>query len=149
MLVEDIAQLMAMIAREQIETKEDTTVKGGAFDGFNESPFGYLRGEGTDAASLEPIWVVDKERPKYDQIFQSLDPIDGKITGPKVKSVMVKSKLPNRVLAKIWKLSDIDRDGRLDSDEFALAMHLMHCKLEGHHLPLLLPQHLIPPSKRS
>jgi GTPase SAR1 family protein len=149
MLVEDIAQLMAMIAREQIETKEDTTVKGRAFDGFNESPFGYLRGEGTDAASLEPIWVVDKERPKYDQIFQSLDPIDGKITGPKVKSVMVKSKLPNRVLAKIWKLSDIDRDGRLDSDEFALAMHLMHCKLEGHHLPLLLPQHLIPPSKRS
>jgi hypothetical protein len=90
MLVEDIAKLIAMIPREQIETKEDTTVKGAQFDGFNESPFGHLRGEGIDAPSLEPIWVVDKERPKYDQILQSLDPIDGKITGPKVKSVMVK-----------------------------------------------------------
>ena len=45
---------MAMIPREQIETKEDTTVKGEAFDGFNKSPFGYSRGEGIDA-SLEPI----------------------------------------------------------------------------------------------
>ncbi len=47
---------MAMIPREQIETKEDTTVKGEAFDGFNESPFGYSRGEGIDA-SLKPVWV--------------------------------------------------------------------------------------------
>jgi hypothetical protein len=44
---------------------------------------------------------------------------------------MIKSKLPNNVLGKIWKLSDVDRDGMLDSDEFALAMHLMNIKLDG------------------
>lgn len=62
---------------------------------------------------------------------------------------MVKSKLPNTVLSKIWKLADIDKDGMLDSDEFALAMHLIEVKVEGNDLPLKLPDHLIPPSKRS
>lgn len=64
------------------------------------------------------------------------------------KAEMVKSKLPNSVLGKIWKLSDIDNDGFLDADEFALAMHLIHVKLEGHDLPVDLPNHLVPPSKR-
>jgi hypothetical protein len=64
------------------------------------------------------------------------------------KSEMIKSKLPNSVLGKIWKLSDIDKDGMMDADEFALAMHLINVKLDGHELPLELPPHLIPPSKR-
>lgn len=61
---------------------------------------------------------------------------------------MVKSKLPNSVLSKIWKLSDVDKDGKLDSDEFALAMHLINIKLDGNDLPTDLPDHLLPPSKR-
>lgn len=64
------------------------------------------------------------------------------------KGEMVKSKLPNSVLGKIWKLSDIDKDGLLDADEFALAMHLINVKLDGHDLPPELPDHLLPPSKR-
>lgn len=65
------------------------------------------------------------------------------------KSEMVKSKLPNSVLGKIWKLSDIDQDGLLDADEFALAMHLINVKIEGHDIPSELPDHLVPPSKRN
>ena len=61
---------------------------------------------------------------------------------------MIKSKLPNNVLGKIWKLSDVDKDGMLDADEFCLAMHLMNVKLDGHDLPTDLPAHLVPPSKR-
>lgn len=61
---------------------------------------------------------------------------------------MVKSKLPNTVLGKIWKLADVDRDGYLDADEFALAMHLINVKISGHDIPAMLPSHLIPPSKR-
>lgn len=61
---------------------------------------------------------------------------------------MLKSRLPNPVLGKIWKLSDIDKDGNLDMDEFALAMYLIEVKLSGHDLPTELPEHLIPPSKR-
>lgn len=64
------------------------------------------------------------------------------------KSEMVKSKLPNSVLGKVWKLADVDKDGMLDSDEFALAMHLINVKLDGHDIPSELPAHLVPPSKR-
>lgn len=61
---------------------------------------------------------------------------------------MIKSKLPNSVLSKIWKLSDLDKDDMLDSEEFALAMYLIKIKLEGNNLPNELPAHLVPPSKR-
>ena len=78
---------------------------------------------------------------------------------------MIKSKLPNNVLGKIWKLADVDKDGMLDADEFALAMHLINVKLDGelnyphidqtdsisiagHDLPAELPSHLVPPAKR-
>ena len=64
------------------------------------------------------------------------------------KSEMVKSKLPNSVLSKIWKLADVDKDGMLDSEEFALAMHLINIKIDGNDIPTDLPNHLIPPSKR-
>ena len=80
---------------------------------------------------------------------QNLNPINGKITGASAKSELVKSKLPNTILGKIWKLSDIDRDGMLDADEFALAMHLVNLKLEGHELPMELPEHLVPPTKQA
>ena len=77
-----------------------------------------------------------------------MGPVKGKISGSIAKKEMVKSKLPNPVLAKVWRLSDVDADGALDSDEFALAMHLIHIKLEGYDLPEDLPEHLIPPSKK-
>ena len=62
---------------------------------------------------------------------------------------MLKSKLPNNVLAKIWTLSEIDKDGMLDADEFALVMHLVGIKIDGQDLPEELPEYLVPPSKRS
>lgn len=82
------------------------------------------------------------------QIFNSLNPVDGKVNGANAKQEMVKSKLPNTVLAKIWKLADVDKDGYLDADEFALAMHLIKVKVGGHDIPQALPSHLVPPSKR-
>ena len=82
-------------------------------------------------------------------IFLELSPVKGKISGSVAKKEMIKSRLPNPVLAKVWRLADVDSDGMLDSDEFALAMHLINVKLEGYDLPDELPEHLIPPSKKS
>lgn len=123
-------------------------LRGGAFENVNESPFGYGRGEGVDAGSYDTDWVVEKDREKYVQIFNSLNPVDGKVNGANAKQEMVKSKLPNTVLGKIWKLADVDRDGALDADEFALAMHLINIKISGHDIPATLPSHLVPPAKR-
>lgn len=154
MLAEDIAKLMQIIPLEDsVGSSEEfdssaNTVKGGAFEGYNDSPFGYGRGEGVDQGRGETEWIVARERYDYDDIFDTLNPIDGKITGSSAKKEMVKSKLPNSVLGKIWKLADVDKDGMLDSDEWALANHLIKIKLEGHDLPTELPDHLVPPSKR-
>jgi len=152
MLAEDIAKLMAMVPLEEAMSKDHGTdkIEGGAFDGVMESktPFMYKGGEGINAGVGEVEWVISKDRYKYDAMFDSLNPIDGKVTGASAKGEMIKSKLPNNVLGKIWKLSDVDKDGMLDADEFALAMHLMNIKLDGHDLPSELPAHLVPPTKR-
>lgn len=147
MLATDISKLMAMIPQEQLDHKEEGLIRGGHFDS-KASPFGFGRGEGADEGSLQTEWVVTKERHKYDIIFNQLDPKDGKVSGAAAKNEMVKSKLPNAVLGKVWKLSDIDKDGLLDADEFALAMHLITVKLDGYDLPVDLPDHLVPPAKR-
>lgn len=150
MLAEDMTRLMNMLPHEDSMRKTDhPSVQGGAFDGVAESPFGVGIGEGVDKGRGEAEWVVTKDRYKYDDTFNSLGPIDGKITGASAKAEMVKSRLPNSTLGKIWKLSDIDKDGMLDAEEFALSMHLINIKLEGNEIPVELPPHLIPPSKKT
>nr|KAF6269825.1 EH domain containing 1 [Pipistrellus kuhlii] len=147
MLANDIARLMVMVRQEESQMPSQV-VKGGAFDGTMNGPFGHGYGEGAGEGIDDIEWVVGKDKPTYDEIFYTLSPVNGKITGANAKKEMVKSKLPNTVLGKIWKLADVDKDGLLDDEEFALANHLIKVKLEGHELPTDLPPHLIPPSKR-
>ena len=45
-------------------------------------------------------------------------------------------------------LADVDNDGRLTSEEFCLAMHLIDVAKTGQPLPGKLPAELIPPSYR-
>lgn len=147
MLANDIARLMAMVRQEEAAMPSQT-VKGGAFEGTMTGPFGHGYGEGASEGIDELEWVVGRDKPTYDEIFYTLSPINGKVSGAAAKKEMLKSKLPNTVLGKIWKLADVDKDGLLDDEEFALANHLIKVKLEGHELPPTLPDHLVPPSKR-
>uniref|UniRef100_A0A3Q1H753 EH-domain containing 3 n=2 Tax=Anabas testudineus TaxID=64144 RepID=A0A3Q1H753_ANATE len=147
MLANDIASLMVLVRQEETQ-RPNPVVKGGAFDGTLDGPFGHGYGEGAGEGIDEAEWVVARDKPAYDEIFYTLSPVNGKVTGANAKKEMVKSKLPNTVLGKIWKLADIDKDGMLDDEEFALANHLIKVKLEGHELPSELPAHLVPPSKR-
>ncbi|XP_043942018.1 epidermal growth factor receptor substrate 15 isoform X2 [Protopterus annectens] len=94
-------------------------------------------------------WAVKvEEKAKFDVIFDSLNPVNGVLSGEKVKPVLINSKLPVDVLGRVWELSDIDRDGFLDRDEFAVAMHLVYRALEKEQVPLSLPYCLVPLSKR-
>lgn len=94
-------------------------------------------------------WVVKpEEKKKFDSIFDSLGPVGGMLTGDKVKPVLLNSKLPVDILGRVWELSDIDRDGMLDRDEFSVAMYLVYRALEGEPVPMSLPPPLVPPSKR-
>lgn len=149
MLSNDMTKLMQMLPAEEASTSSDKMVRGGAFVGTEQGPFGAGYGEGADygAGEIEE-WVVQENKDKFDKLFFEMGPSDGKVSGAKAKKQMVLSKLPNTVLGRIWKLADVDRDGMLDQDEFALCQHLMQVKLDGHELPANLPPHLIPPSKR-
>lgn len=46
-------------------------------------------------------------------------------------------------------LADINNDGRLTRDGFAVAMNLIQKKLAGTDIPATLPRSLIPPSMRA
>lgn len=102
--------------------------------------------------SLPPAavnWTIQKaEREKYDNLFDSLQPINGLIPGNKVKNVLMESKLPLETLGKIWDLADQDKDGQLDRHEFVVAMHLVYKALEKYAIPNTLPPELMPPPKR-
>ncbi|XP_073419836.1 epidermal growth factor receptor substrate 15 isoform X2 [Dendrobates tinctorius] len=99
--------------------------------------------------AVDSPWAVrPEEKAKYDAIFDSLSPMNGFLSGDKVKPVLLNSKLPVEVLGRVWELSDIDHDGLLDRDEFAVAMFLVYSALEKEPVPMVLPSALVPPSKR-
>ncbi|NXV06107.1 EHD2 protein, partial [Cettia cetti] len=126
--------------------EEEPGVRGGAL----EEPLGPFGASSEDEDEDEDgdEWVVMKDKAKYDEIFYGLAPSGGKLSGRRARGWMVASNLPNSVLGRIWQLSDVDRDGMLDHEEFALAGHLIGAKLEGRGLPTDLPPRLVPPSKR-
>ncbi|XP_032756303.1 intersectin-1 isoform X1 [Rattus rattus] len=86
------------------------------------------------------IWAITvEERAKHDQQFQSLKPISGFITGDQARNFFFQSGLPQPVLAQIWALADMNKDGRMDQVEFSIAMKLIKLKLQGYQLPSALP----------
>uniref|UniRef100_A0A8C3AKR9 Epidermal growth factor receptor pathway substrate 15 like 1 n=1 Tax=Cyclopterus lumpus TaxID=8103 RepID=A0A8C3AKR9_CYCLU len=94
-------------------------------------------------------WAIRlDEKGKFEGIFESLCPVNGLLSGDKVRPVLINSKLPLDALGKIWDLSDVDKDGLLDKDEFTVAMHLVYRAMEKEPVPTILPASLIPPSKR-
>lgn len=154
LLTTDIANLVPLLQQQELRKKSLPGVLDGEFLGtfrpehYRRDPFKELPRDDESSDIDFDEWVVEKYKPKYDEIFFNLSPNEGKLSGTKVKEWMTTTLLPNSVLAHIWRLSDVDGDGMLDNEEFALAVHLIEGKLEGHWLPRELPPHLVPPSKR-
>ncbi|XP_025925484.1 EH domain-containing protein 2 [Apteryx rowi] len=153
LLCRDAAALVPLLQHEELAAPE-AAVHGGAFEGARRGPFAEGAAEREEeeeeeaAAAAGDEWVVTKDKPKYDEIFYTLAAADGKVSGRRARGWMLGSRLPSSVLGRIWQLSDVDGDGRLDHEEFALASHLIGAKLEGRGLPADLPRRLVPPSKR-
>uniref|UniRef100_A0A670ICI0 Intersectin 2 n=1 Tax=Podarcis muralis TaxID=64176 RepID=A0A670ICI0_PODMU len=76
---------------------------------------------------------------KYDKQFDSLKPVGGYVTGDQARTFFLQSGLPSPVLAEIWALSDLNKDGKMDQQEFSIAMKLIKLKLQGQPLPVVLP----------
>lgn len=154
LLTTDIASYVSLLQRQETIKKSLPSVLDGDFLGtfppeyYKRDPFKEPPKDDESSETDFDEWLVEKYKPKYDEIFYNLSPNEGKLSGTKVRRWMTTTLLPNSVLAHIWRLSDVDGDGMLDNEEFALAVHLIEEKLEGHWLPRELPSHLVPPSKR-
>ncbi|XP_040163348.1 epidermal growth factor receptor substrate 15-like 1 isoform X1 [Anopheles arabiensis] len=88
-------------------------------------------------------WSMKPEkRQQYEQLFDSLGPMNGLLPGAKVRMTLMNSKLPVETLGRIWDLADQDRDGSLDKHEFCVAMHLVYEALDKRAIPAMLPPQL-------
>uniref|UniRef100_T1IY47 Intersectin-1 n=1 Tax=Strigamia maritima TaxID=126957 RepID=T1IY47_STRMM len=90
----------------------------------------------------DPWRVTPEERAKHDDQFVQLKPISGFITGEQAKNFLILSQLPPAVLGQIWALADMNADGKMDKNEFSIAMKLIQMKLKGFEVPKVLPPSL-------
>jgi len=114
---------------------------GNAFNPFEEDP---------DRAATRVPWAIDEGFIKESQnaMFQ-MRLTSGKLSGAAARDHFLGSGLTVADLKAVWNLSDIDRDGYLDVDEYVLACYLIDQRRKrGVPIPTVLDEGLIPPSKR-
>lgn len=99
-------------------------------------------------------WLISPtDKSRFDQVFATLDRSNrGFITGEQAVAFFSNAKLPEEILAQIWDLADINSEGKLNRDEFAVAMYLIRQQRGSKDgrgiLPPTLPPALVPPSMR-
>lgn len=136
----EMPRLMAMVpttASEEAKNPGATSIGANPFD---------MGGD----VNVVGAWAVDlSTKTKYDNEFQQYQQ-NNKITGKQAKPILMGSGLETAVLRKLWTLADLDQDGALDADEFAVAKYLIDSLASGMlaSLPDELPERVIPPSKR-
>lgn len=95
-------------------------------------------------------WILTTiEKLKYQEVFEKSDlDKDGLVSGMEIKDIFLKSGLPQNLLAHIWALCDTHQSGKLNNEQFALAMWLIDRKKKGIDPPQVLAPEMIPPSMR-
>lgn len=92
------------------------------------------------------FWKITfEERTKHNLTFNQLNTEQGQyLNGEQAKNFMLKSGLSAQILADIWNLSDINKDGKLDRKEFSIACSLIKKVLTtGCKLPNNLPSSIL------
>ncbi|CAH1764551.1 11462_t:CDS:10, partial [Entrophospora sp. SA101] len=76
--------------------------------------------------NIETAYIIaDDDREKYKKIFSRLEHGNGLVDGDKARECFLRSKLSSTTLSQIWDLADTKHRGRLDMNEFIIAMHLI------------------------
>jgi len=111
----------------------------------NESnPFGFA------ADDEDNYWALQDSADRLRASFEALGPEGGFLSTQKARDVLVKTGLGKDQLRQIWSLSDMDRDGLFDHEEYVVAMFLCDAVIQkGRPIPTELPATVIPPSKRA
>ncbi|GKT95511.1 polyA nuclease [Colletotrichum tofieldiae] len=106
--------------------------------------------QGLQGNAVIPWAITKDEKQRYDALFKAWDGLHkGFIGGDAAIEIFGQSGLEKPDLERVWTLADNGNKGRLNLDEFAVAMHLIYRKLNGYPLPNQLPPELVPPSTRN
>jgi GTPase SAR1 family protein len=117
--------------------------KFGKQDRYESNPFGF------SADDEDHYWALQDSAERLRGNFEALGPQGGFLSTQKARDVLVKTGLSKDQLRQIWNLSDIDRDGLFDHDEYVVAMFLCDAVIQkGRPIPAELPSSVVPPSKR-
>lgn len=107
------------------------------------NPFGF------DETDETHFWALQESADRLRSTFESLGPTGGYLSTEKAREVLVRTGLEKDQLRQIWNLSDIDRDGLFDHEEYVVAMFLCDAVIQkGRPIPSELPASVVPPGKR-
>ena len=107
--------------------------------------------QSAQTAGAQQWLITSQEKAQYDRFFATVDTSGkGVLTGEQAVAFFSDSRLPEDTLASIWDLADINSEGQLNKDEFAVAMYLIRQQRSPNppQVPAFLPAALIPPSMR-
>jgi hypothetical protein len=111
---------------------------------------GFAPGGPTAAAVEASEWAMNSDDKKSYLIhFATADQDkDNMVSGPEAFAFFSSSGLSADVLRSIWFLADVGKDGKLDPDEFAIAVHLVRKIRGGSPVPATLPDALRPQASK-
>ncbi|KAJ7122765.1 hypothetical protein C8R44DRAFT_852590 [Mycena epipterygia] len=98
----------------------------------------------SDEPMKSPGWDIPSGvKAIADRQFDALDPLKNGFIHDNISlPFLLESKLPSEDLAQIWTLADLNGDGKLTRDGFAIALFLVDERRRGNPLPASLPSSL-------
>ena len=93
-------------------------------------------------------WALESLKESLVADFDALKSEDGKMDANAAAGKMRETGVAQDTLFSIWNLADIDKSGKMDLEEFTIAMHYCSLAGEGEEIPETLPSEIIPPNRR-